>query len=146
MLRLFESYRGLEISNLQQIYEDSAGNLFYEDTLDFLQDADTAYATWCVNGSYVCALRWQPFRAGYLIAGLETMPSQRNNGYAKQLLRSVLEHYSSDGTRKVYSHIHKTNHISAKVHSRCGFKMTDAYAYLLDGSVSREYYTFTIQI
>lgn len=146
MLRLFYASTGLDFTQLQQIYRENENDFFYEDTLDFLAEQENAYAVWVENRAYKSALRWQRFRDGYLIAGIETLPEERRKGYANELLNSVLRQFQRNGDRNVYSHIRKNNAASVALHKLCGFEHLSDCACLLDGSVSNQYYTYRIKI
>ena len=88
-------------------------------------------------GSYISALRVDPYLDGFLISGLHTRKTHRRKGYATKLLRVVTE----DLAGAVYSHIFHRNIASIRAHSNCGFvKMLD-YAKLLDGTVSSRFIT-----
>jgi len=146
MLKIIDSAHNISLTQLLHVYSESAGDYFYEDVLDFLSENGSMYAVWVVNGEYVSALRWQRYSDGFLVAGLETRPDYRNKGYAQCLLRAVVEHFRFDGTKRVYSHIHRGNLLSEKLHCNCGFEIINDYARMLDGSVSSQYNTLLIQI
>lgn len=67
------------------------------------------YAVWIEDGSYVSALRIEPYKDGLLLTGLETAPEARGRGYATSLAEAVLLELSEKGTVSVYSHIQKRN-------------------------------------
>lgn len=90
------------------------------------------YALWSVDGRYVSALRMEPYRDGFLISGLETAPEQRRRGYAKALLRAVLD---SRNHGRVYSHVSKRNLPSLRTHASCGFQKILDHAVYADGSI-----------
>lgn len=146
MLRILHSSHNLDFKQLQEIYGESENDFFYEDTLDFLAERESAYCIWVIDGVYVSALRWQRFCDGYLIAGIETTSCERRKGYAQQLLEGVLEHFKTDFGINVYSHIRRDNQASIALHSKCGFSLHSDYARMLDGSVSRQYSTYMIRI
>ena len=146
MLQLFNSTRNLDFSQLRQVYAQDADDFFYEDALDFLAEEGCCYAVWVVDGRYKSALRWQPFRDGFLVAGIESNPTDRRKGYAQSLLSAVLNRFACDGSTKVYSHIHKDNLESIRLHQRCGFVQIKDSAVLLDGSASNHYFTFQVKI
>lgn len=99
----------------------------------FYRTSGAYYAIWQVNGKYVSALRLEPFRDGLLLEALETRPDQRKKGYAKALIKAVLE---QKGNVKIYSHVRKRNIASMKTHESCGFRVCMDYAVYADGSVS----------
>lgn len=146
MLQLFNSRRNLDFTQLLQVYTREANDFFYEETLDFLAEEGCYYAVWIVDGQYKSVLRWQPFRDGYLVAGIETNPTDRRKGYAQSLLSAVLTRFCSDGSTKVYSHIRKDNQASISLHRHCGFKQIKDSAIFLDGSASNLYYTFQTKV
>ena len=147
MLKIAHSLKEINFSQLMEIYLE--GNLEKtEDGISLLQaeqefyaylkesffcTAGAVYCIWLETGTYVSALRLEPYRDGWLLEALETKPEYRRLGYALNLIRSVqmLGEY-----KKIYSHIHKNNRASLDVHTRCGFrKISDSAAYI-DGSVN----------
>ena len=56
----------------------------------FFRTPGAVYAVWEEGGSYVSALRLEPYRDGVLVTALETVPQQRRKGYAFRLLGEVL--------------------------------------------------------
>ena len=92
------------------------------------------------------ALRAEPYEDGFLINGLETMPDQRNMGYAKSLLFDVVAHLKETGNTPVYSHIDRNNTASIRIHENAGFYVLQGKsAVLLDGTVSNETLTYVIK-
>ena len=89
------------------------------------------YCIWEENGHYVSALRLQQYQDGLLLEALETHPDYRCRGYAKGLIRAVLEIVA---TAKVYSHISPRNKPSIAVHTACGFHKILNYSVYADGS------------
>lgn len=145
MVKIITSRNDLEISQLEHVYAGSLNDLsafqdFYTDIDGFFKEPMAYYCVWVVNDKYMSALRVEPFRDGWLIAGLETAPNQRGKGYAKALLTAVLQKMPEKST--VYSHIDKGNVSSIAVHTACGFCKHLAHAVFLDGSVSANTYTF----
>ena len=119
----------------------------YNGMLDYLQslfDCGGACGVWIHEGIYVSALRLEPYRDGFLIAGLETVPQMRNRGFAEQLLRSVCQQLREQGGAVLYSHVHISNAASLRVHVKCGFSGYLDHAVFLDGSVDTR--TVTLQI
>lgn len=147
MLIVYRQYSKLNISDLLAVYEDS----FVEDRkdrfcaeqdfCDYLREqffcvADAYYAVWSQDNRYVCALRMEPYRDGYLLSGLETAPAQRRKGYAYSLLQAVC-----GLTKPIYSHVFRNNVPSLRLHKKCGFTQIQDYGVLLDGTVSNRYVT-----
>ena len=99
----------------------------------FFRTPGAAYALWEEGGSYVSALRLEPYRDGVLVNALETAPQQRRKGYASRLLEAVLG--TLDGP--VYSHVAKSNLPSLALHERLGFRRIQETALYLDGSLDR---------
>ena len=97
----------------------------------FFRIPGAVYAVWEEGGSYVSALRAEPYRDGALINALETAPDQRGRGFAFRLLGAVLD--TLDGP--VYSHVAKDNIPSLKLHQKLGFERIQENAVYLDGSV-----------
>ena len=97
----------------------------------FFRTPGAVYAIWEEGGSYVSALRLEPYRDGVLVTALETAPEQRKKGYAARLLNAVLE--QAEGP--VYSHVAKENLPSLGLHEKLGFRKIQDNALYLDGSV-----------
>ena len=126
--------------NLEKAEEYGDGGLLqaereFRDYLreDFFRHAGAFYAVWLVDGSYVSALRMEPYEDGWLLEALETAPEYRRRGYAKALVSAVLEHM---GGLTVYSHVSRRNIASIQTHMSCGFEKFLDHAVYLDGSVS----------
>lgn len=152
MLILAHSLRQLRFGELMGVYlqgnqekaewdypEEPAGaglRLAEEDFYRYLRECffytpAAVYAVWEEGGSYVSALRVEPYRDGVLVNALETAPGQRRKGYASRLLGAVLE--TLDGP--VYSHVAKSNIPSLALHQKLGFWRIQEAALYLDGSV-----------
>lgn len=152
MLKLSVSMKDLSFGRLMEIYRE--GNLekgeerwpeFSEDRRLLLAEQDfydylyeiffrtpgAVYALWEDDGVYCSALRLEPYRDGLLLEALETAYGERRKGYAEKLIRAVQHHTA--GT-KLYSHVHKSNIPSLKIHDKCGFQRTMEYAAYIDGS------------
>lgn len=99
----------------------------------FFSTEGAVYAIWTENGRYVSALRLEPYEDGLLLEALETAPSFRRKGYARQLICAVQEAFP----RKIYSHVSRKNAPSLAVHKKCGFRQVLDYAKYVDGSVER---------
>ena len=152
MLILAHNLRELRFGELMEVYlqgnqekaqrecpEESAGvglllveeNLYHYLQECFFRIPGAVYAVWEEGGSYVSALRAEPYRDGALINTLETAPDQRGRGFASRLLGAVLD--TLDGP--VYSHVAKDNIPSLKLHQKLGFERIQDNAVYLDGSV-----------
>ena len=97
----------------------------------FFRTPGGCYAIWQEDGRYVSALRLEPYKDGLLLEALETAPEQRRKGYAEMLLRTALP-----GQGKIYSHVHKRNIPSLRIHEKCGFRRISENAVYIDGSVN----------
>ena len=102
-------------------------------TQSFFRTPGAVYAIWEEQGSYISALRLEPYEDGLLLEALETAPAYRRKGYAEKLIRSVQERFP----QKIYSHVSKQNRASLKVHQKCGFHQVLDYARYIDDSVAR---------
>ena len=152
MLMLAHSIRELQFSDLMEVYADSnrekatdwpnlppmfALQLAEQDHREYLQDVffripGSVLAVWEENGTYVSALRLEPYKDGLLLNALETAPIHRKKGYAVRLIRAVQENM---GNVKIYSHVNKRNVPSLKTHESCGFRVISDCAVFLSGSV-----------
>ena len=152
MLILAHSIRELRLRDLMEVYEDSnrekAGDwpnlppmfalqLAEQDHREYLQEVffrtpGAVLAVWEENGTYVSALRLEPYKDGLLLNALETVPIHRKQGYAARLIRAVQENM---GNVKIYSHVNKRNMPSLKTHEACGFRAISDCAVFLSGSV-----------
>ncbi len=103
----------------------------------FFRTEGAYYAVWEACGSYVSALRLEPYMDGLLLSALETAPQHRNSGYATKLMQAAL----AQVRLPVYSHVNKKNRASCAVHHSCGFQRLKGYAVYVDGSVSQDAYT-----
>ena len=99
----------------------------------FFRTSGAAYLIWEERGSYVSALRLEPYRDGLLLAALETHPQMRKRGFAEKLVKAALEYA---GDIAVYSHVSKKNAASLRTHEKCGFEKILDYAVYADGSVN----------
>lgn len=159
MLKFAKSLRELSFGSLMKVYAEGClerGQALYPEETEarqialgeeefynylsqvFFRTPGAVYAMWQVDGNYVSALRLEPFRDGLLLEALETAPDQRRNGYAKALIRAVLE---QTGDVKIYSHVSKRNTASLKTHEACGFHRLLDYAVGIDGSVNQSSFT-----
>lgn len=126
--------------------EERKLQLAEEDFYTYLHDSffkkpDAVYYIWEEAGSYVSALRLEPYRDGLLLEALETAPKRRRQGYATRLMNAVLFTLSEQGSVCVYSHVNKKNIPSLKIHQHCGFQIISDYAAYIDGSVNHRAYT-----
>lgn len=154
MLHIAHSLRELSFGKLMEVYAESnrenaeefwpelsEGERLLRTEQDFYQylhqgffpAQGAAYYIWEVDGTYVSALRLEPYRDGLLLEALETAPAQRQKGYASALMASVLE---TVGAQKIYSHVGKRNEASLKTHLHCGFRRISEQAVYADGSVN----------
>lgn len=101
----------------------------------FFRTPGAMMAVWETQGSYVSALRLEPYRDGLLLAGLETAPAHRKKGYAGILIRAVQTHLRQQGPVKLYSHVSKRNTASLRTHESCGFRQIADGAVFINGSV-----------
>ena len=156
MLKLIRSMAHLDVEQLLSVYAESnakSGQLRKgEDTFlsylreDFFTEKDTVYAVWSDGNAYLSALRLEPYKDGFLIAGLETAPNVRRQGYAFSLLSGVIAHLRESGCGAVYSHVKKNNTVSISIHRKSGFQTISDTATLLDGTVTTAYTTMCYRI
>lgn len=155
MLILAHSLRELRFGELMAVYADSnleaaserpnlpsafALQLAEQDVYQYLKEvffpnSGALCAVWEEEGSYVSALRLEPYRDGLLLEALETAPGCRRKGYAASLIRAVQEHLRAQGGVKLYSHVNKRNAASLKTHESCGFSVISDHAVYINGSV-----------
>lgn len=107
----------------------------------FFPQPGAVYAVWEAEGKYVSALRLEPNRDGLLMEALETIPEQRQKGYAVTLIRAVQNRLREQEKVKIYSHVSKRNTASLRTHARCGFRRFLDHAVRFDGSVNPNAYT-----
>ena len=163
MLRMFTSFRELDFSQLMEVYEESnrengAENwpresegmqilLAEQDFRQYLREVffstpGAVYGVWVETGRYVSAMRLEPYRDGMLVEALETAPDSRGKGYAQALIRDFVSHYPG----KIYSHIHKKNTPSIRVHLKCGFRKIADNAIYVDGSFTQKSATYLLEV
>ena len=166
MLKLIHSMSGLRFSNLMGVYSESnilngielyahlseseqlymAETEFYHYLSSiFFQQENSFYAVWEISDQYLSALRVEPYHDGYLLCALETLPSERGKGYARNLIMGVIQYLSGQGSGILYSHVSKKNEASLAAHRACGFEVIKDYAVYSDGSVLRNNYTMALQ-
>ncbi len=164
MLRIYDSMKNLPFGALMEIYaegnRENGQELWPQEPpgrqqalaeLDFHQYLRQCffvvpgafYALWEQEGIPVSALRLEPYRDGLLLEALETAPEHRGRGYAKSLIRAVIE---SLGSGKIYSHITRSNVISRTVHLACGFQKILDYAVYIDGTVTSRSDTWCLEL
>lgn len=148
--KLMEVYREANRENgallAPEETEDRQLQLAEEDFYAYLHDCffgkpHASYYIWEEAGSYVSALRLEPYRDGLLLEALETAPDKRRLGYAARLMDAVLLSLCEQGSVCVYSHVSKKNIPSLKTHQHCGFQIISDYAAYIDGSVNHRAYT-----
>ncbi len=145
--KLMDVYASSNLENARRKYpylSESEQSLQSEqDFYGYLQEFFSFPSAYCFvlprEDEYVSALRLEQYKDGYLLTALETKPNCRNNGYAKSLVQQVLAQLPEETV--IYSHIEKKNKASIAVHTACGFVKLFDYATLLDGTVSRNFYT-----
>ena len=109
---------------------------------DFFRQQGAFYAVWTEQGSYVSALRLEPYKDGWLLEALETAPDYRKKGYAKALMIAVLEYMDQS---IIYSHVSKRNEASLRTHYACGFQKHLDHVVYLDGSVTNRAVTLKFE-
>lgn len=153
MLQIVHSLKELKFSQLMEVYIEGnrekakEGLSLLEAEQDFYQylrevffpTRGACYCLWEEEGRYISALRLEPYRDGWLLEALETRPDCRRRGYGQQLVRSVaaLPEFS-----KIYSHIHRKNVPSLRLHEACGFEKILDYAVYINGSVNDHCVTY----
>lgn len=165
MLKIIKNMRQLDFSQLTQVHQRSlqrdaqsypggdseyekarnAESRFYDYLTDwFYECKENTLFIWEHEGRYVSAVRLEPYRDGFLITGLETMPEESGKGFAKLLLRAVISHIHRQGSASVYSHVDKKNAASLAVHGTVGFSVIDDVAVYIDGTVTANSFTLSI--
>ena len=160
MLKIAKSLQDLQFSSLMAVYEEGNqenARYFYpqlppeerifqaeQDFYAYLRDGffrqpHAAYYIWTEGGRYLSALRLEPYQDGLLLEALETHPEYRGRGYAKQLIRTVLELAEYE---KIYVHISRRNAPSIAAHTACGFRKILDYGVYIDGSVNHHTDTY----
>ena len=156
MLKMVYSLRELNFSQLMDVYIEGnfkngaefypflsqqeqlirAEQDFYGFLEEFFRTSGAFYAVWEEKGTYLSALRMEPYRGGLLLEALETAPHYRRQGYGKKLMIAALEAVSKENAVVVYSHVHKRNLPSLAIHQACGFSRVSENASYIDGSVT----------
>lgn len=160
MITLAFSTRDLSLDELCSVYEEQIAQQgairwksfdsekqilfsqkeFIDSVYDFFFLHIGGYAIW-QEEHYVCAMRFENYRDGFLISCLETAPQYRRNGFAERLVRDFIV-VANEQNKPIYSHIAKGNIASIRLHQKCGFRECSNFAVLLDGTVSSRYSTF----
>ena len=109
----------------------------------FFTSSDAFCSVWKVAGQYVSALRMERYRDGWLLEAVETKSNCRRHGYAAALMKETFAYLQMG---KVYSHIHKKNLSSKKLHENLGFLHIADYAVFIDGSVNDRYNTYLLEL
>ena len=99
----------------------------------FFKTEGAQYLIWEEKGRYASALRLEPYRDGLLLEALETAPHLRRKGFAEKLIRAAQKNVKGE---KIYSHVHKRNVPSLRIHEKCGFMKVLDFAVYADGSVN----------
>ena len=147
MLKLIKSMAQLDAEQLLAVYKEQDWD---EDAMlsylreDFFRQDGAFYAVWIVEDVYKAAVRFCPYKDGFLLHSLETVPADRRKGYAYALLTHSLSRLRAMDCNVVYSHIEKRNKSSIALHRKCGFEMISDSATYLDGTVTQYSSTFRI--
>ena len=147
MLKLIYSMADLDIEKLLDVYQEE--NWDKEKMISYLREdfflqSGAFYAVWVEDSIYKAVVRFCPYKDGFLLHSLETVPNDRRKGYACLLVMQVLEHLRATGYKAVYSHVEKRNKASLSLHRKCGFEIISDSATYLDGTVTQ--YSNTLQI
>ena len=167
MLKVFQSMAGIDTSQLMRVYSESNlkdGMIRYpdlsshwqqirteEDFLSYLREdffnrPMSLYAVWSLDGTYRAALRVEPYLDGLLLESVETAPEYRRQGYAYILISKMMEYLQKQGIRYVYSHVHKQNFPSLKLHEKIGFSVVSDTAKYIDGTVTQNSFTLVYKL
>ena len=161
MLRVITSMKPLNHQKLLSVYSESIAqaaenksgdlpigirmNEAEQNLLDYVRDfltyKDAFICLWELDDTYVAVIRVEPYKDGYLISGLETVPVQRRKGFGRKLLTAVIDQFCGCDDFKLYSHVKRDHIASFKLHLSCGFSVISDCAVLLDGSVFTDYST-----
>ena len=155
MIERIERLRDLQFGQLMMVYEESnrhngeanypylsleeqfmaAEQDFYRYLQLFFKEKNGFVLILSNGRRYISALRAERYKDGYLLEALETLPDQRNRGYAGKLVRELLT-WADERNLPIYSHVSKSNFPSISVHRKCGFRKILDYAVYVDGSVN----------
>ncbi len=164
MLKIIDSLAEIDFRQLMDVYEETNRNSgkehypnypenlqilyaeqdFYAYLEVFFQEPSARYAVWIADGCYAAALRLERYNDGLLLNALETVPALRNNGFARNLILSVLDNLRCRDNGVLYSHVKKNNAPSLSVHRSCGFRTHSNQAVYLDGTVRSDSYTLSV--
>ena len=150
MLLTIRFMKELQFGKLMEVYlegnrEKECGLLQAEqDFYDYLRQCFFAtqgavYYVWSEEEQYLSALRLEPYKDGWLLEALETHPDYRRRGYGKRLIEAVM---ALGEYPVIYSHVHKQNEPSLRLHRKVGFTVVAPYAVYIDGSMNNRCYTF----
>lgn len=148
MLAVIGSMKELRFGQLAEVYalDRRAEQDFYQYLREcFFKTPGAVYCVWQEGSVYVSALRLEPYRDGLVLAGLETPPDRRNQGYAAALIRAVQSWLVEQGRGILYSHISHRNGASIGVHQKCGFRKILDHAVYVDGSVDSRAGTYVYE-
>lgn len=157
MLKTLHNIRDLDFAQIQYIYSEainrnaikvgivSGEQALYEDFSLFLSEEDAVCCMWETDGRCVSCVRCEKYSNGFLLTCLETAPQERRKGYALLLVSEVLAWLRKQSRMPVYVHIHNRNKASVALHEQLGFRIIADYAHLIDGTVSRSYYTMKFE-
>ena len=140
MLRVIDNPWELSADELEGFEQD--GYLLGE----FFRVPGALCCLWMVEGRCVSMLRLEPWRDGFLLTGLETLPGERRRGYAAALLTAVQAHLMDMNIQRLYSHIDYRNVPSIRVHEMSGFRRISDTAHLLDGTITARMGTYMLDI
>lgn len=165
MLKLINSMSELDAEQLVSVYRQTILNQKNKPAADdssivlraetdflaylreiFFQIKGAFYCVWIIDGCYVSAVRFEPYKDGLLLESLETKPSERRKGYAQTLILESLEMLKQADCGVVYSHIDKKNVPSIALHEKCGFAVISDTAKLINGTVSNCYCTMAYNL
>ena len=167
MLKIVKSLSELNKSQLLAVYAESTrktGQMLYPNLSEaqqinfaeedlvlylreiFFRERDAFYAVWIDEGVYKSVLRIEPYRDGLLLHALETVPNARKMGYAYKLVMAVLEYLKTVKYQAVYSHVHKQNIPSLRLHKKCGFQQVSDSAVYIDGTVTQNSCTMMVKL
>ncbi len=162
MLKIIRRPKELMYSEWMHIYEESlrkqgetayphlsaeeqllrAEQDFYSDLRSFLTE-DKGF---CAVYDGIAAARFESYKDGVLLIGLETAPEARNKGVATELIKTVIKYFSAQAVTTLYSHVDRHNAASLAVHRKCGFSRLEEFAVFVDGSVSYDFVTLVRKI
>ena len=157
MLRILHNFHNLDFSQFTNVYHETielaavrdgrtaAEQAFYEDLSLFLTNRDAVCCVWECGGKYTSCVRYEPYMDGTLLTCLETSPQNRRKGYARSLVKALLDLAIEQKQLPVYVHIHKNNKASIALHKGLGFRKIADYAHLVDGTVSTSYFTLKFE-